>query len=100
MWIDASFVREIANRLRGKGCPVDQRLRRHSISAATLKSGESVDVAVLAELLEYGAEWLGDPHFGLTCARDMRIHTLGQPARPWPLRPRPCPRAGRSEMLI
>ena len=77
MWVAASFVREIASRLRDKGCPVDQRLRRRSITAATLRTGESVSLAVLAELLECGAEWLDDPHFGLTCARDMRIRTVG-----------------------
>jgi AraC-like DNA-binding protein len=77
MWVDASFVREVAGRLRAAGCPVDEKLRRRGIAGRPLASGDSVSLAVFVELLERGAEWLGDPHFGLTCAREMKIRTFG-----------------------
>ena len=77
MWVDASFVREVAKRLRAAGCPVDDRLRRRGIAGRPLASGDSVSLAAFVELLEHGAEWLGGPHFGLTCAREMKIRTFG-----------------------
>jgi hypothetical protein len=60
MWVDASFVREVAGRLRAAGCPVDEQLRRRGIAGRSLESGDSVSLAIFVELLERGAEWLGD----------------------------------------
>src|SRR5882672_2829007 len=57
MWVDASFVREIAGRLRAAGCPVDEKLRRRGIAGRPLASGDSISLAAFVELLERGAEW-------------------------------------------